>query len=652
MTKKLNKHKINLTPACLFKAGLFVMLMACVQDLYAQFRVYPIERKEIPPATTLTSPSKQANARTKEVTPLSLPFWDDFSFTPVDDPDNPLSNYPLETLWTTSSQSTWVNNGGINMPSHHVATFDGLNRLGASYSDVTLANGFCDTLESQFIDLSAVPEIERNTVWLSFFYQWKGNGEPPDKNDFIRLQFLNEDSIWVTQLEIYPKESFDPTVFYDTIIQVKKPVTAEDENYFHNEFQFRFLNRGRKTGPFDTWNLDYIYLNKGRTINSTWYADRSIASGLNPIFGPYYSIPKIHYTEEILDSVKYDVQSQSNHLFDNVLYKTSMRATNYTGGVATVNEVFEENSVFVAGHERKTITPPRLPMDSQLNPIDANADSVSILYTANISGDENDIDAPAFAPINFKLNDTIRQVYDLKNYYAYDDGTAEYSGGTSSGKFLYAFDLFSENTERITALFIYFVPSSLNVTKQITLYIHGDNNGVPESLPLYVLPYTVKRTGLNEFQRIDIKELVTVKDRFYVGYESQYVKVGLDFSHETGDRVFYSAGGNVWVPNDENIGSMMIRPFFGPPVPIVGVPEENTDDVALYPNPNNGTFIITNTAKVEQAIDVTGRSVPFTSEMIDETTNRINIQQNTPGVYILKMRKGQTLFTRKVVIRH
>lgn len=625
------------------------MLVSGMPMAHAQFKVYPVERKEVEPSSS----AKQTNARKQSTIPLSLPFWDDFSFTPVDDPDNPLSNYPLETLWTTQSQSAWVSNGGINMPSHHVVTFDGLNSLGAPYSDVVLSNGFCDELQSQPIDLSAVPEAERNTVWLSFFYQWKGNGEPPDKNDFIRLQFLNEDSVWVTQLEIYPKVSFDPTVFYDTIIQVKKPVASGDDNFFHDGFQFRFLNRGRKTGPFDTWNLDYIYLNKGRTISSTSYADRNIATGLNPIFGSYYSIPMAHYSDQLLGSVKYEVQSLSNHIFDNVLYKTTLRATNYTGGVSTVNEVFEENSVFVAGHARETITAPRLPLASQVNPIDINADSVSILYTANISGDENDVDAPAFAPINFNLNDTVRQIYELRNFYAYDDGTAEYSGGANSGsKFLYAFDLFSENTERLTALFIYFVPSSLNVTKQITLYIHGDNNGVPEPLPLYVLPYTVKRTGLNEFQRIDIKELVTVKDRFYVGYESQYVKVGLDFSHETGDKVFYSAGGNVWVPNDANIGSMMIRPFFGPPVPIVGIPEENTDDVALYPNPNNGAFIVTNAAKVEQAIDMTGRQVPFTTEVIDDTTNRINIHQNTPGVYILKLRKGQTFFTRKVVIRH
>jgi hypothetical protein len=34
-------------------------------------------------------------ARTQAINPMKLPFWDDFSFTPVDDPDDTTSNTPL-----------------------------------------------------------------------------------------------------------------------------------------------------------------------------------------------------------------------------------------------------------------------------------------------------------------------------------------------------------------------------------------------------------------------------------------------------------------------------------------------------------------------------------------------------------------------------
>lgn len=650
MTKKKIKYTVRdqVTQSVLCTISVLFILFGDIPFTHAQVKVYPIERKE---ATAATEPiTSSSTARTKGVTPLSLPFWDDFSFTPVNDPDNPDANYPLPSLWTEQSRSVWVSNGGVSMPSHHVVSFDGLNRLGLSYSDVTLANGLCDTLQSQPIDLSAVPVADRNTVWLSFFYQWKGNGEPPDKNDFIRLQFLSEDSVWVNQLDIYPKPSFDPNVFYDTIIQVKQ--SAQD-NFFHDEFQFRFLNRGRKTGPFDTWNLDYIYLNKGRTITSRSFPDRTMASGLGPLFRRYYDIPIRHYSDAVVDSIQFDIQSQSDNAIDLVNYTTILKAANYKDGATTINEVQKDSTALLFAYQRRTVSPLKLPLKTQINPILADADSVSILYTTYIDGDEIDPDAPGFFPINFQINDTISEVYTLNNYYAFDDGTAEYSGGVSSGSFLYAFPMLTTEPDTLVGLSICFVPSSLSITRQITLYVHLNDNGKPRALPEYELPYTVKRTGIDEFQYIEIKDPIVVRDTVYIGYSSPYVKVGLDFSHETGDLVFYNAGGNNWVPNEVNIGAMMIRPYFGAGSggPITGVPEDLTRDVLLYPNPNNGSFTVTNQGSVEQVFDVTGRSIPFSAQNIDETTTRITLQQS-PGVYVLKMRKGQTIFTRKVVIRY
>lgn len=640
MVKKTSKNILNLSYTSLIRISLLGVLLCFISNSYGQFKVYPVERKA-------EQPVKKTSAK-KQSIPLSLPFWDDFSFTPIDDPDNPNSNFPLDSIW--SSTAVWVHNGGINMPSQNVVTFDGLRGTGESYSDVVLEQGICDSLVSNAIDLSVVTAGERSTVWLSFFYQWKGQGEPPDKNDFIRLQFLDDAGNWETKLEIYPKASFNPTVFYDTIIQVA------GDKFFHTGFKFRFDNRGRKTGSYDTWNLDYIYLNKGRTISSRSFADRNIASGLNPIFGSYYAMPQRHFDVEELDSLQFNVQSRSSRDFDEVGYKLNMNVTNYFNGNPVEYLLNEAGNLSVTeSYQRFVVKAIKLPRAADINPFESNADSVIVNYEVFIGGDEEDIDKDIFAPINFKINDTVSQVYTLRDYYAYDDGTAEYSGGTSSGKFLYAFDMLTEDTDTLVGFYAYFPPASLNVTRQVTFYVHLDNGGVPEELPEYVLPLTVVKKGINEFQFIEIKDqLITVKDRFYIGYESLYVKVGLDNSHETGDRLFYSAGGNVWVPNDVNVGSLMIRPKFGPaPVDnVTSIPEEELDQVMLYPNPNNGVFTLTHQTQVKSVMDITGRAVAFLTEPIDDTTTRITIQQNTPGVYILQLSKGQTLFIRKVVIHH
>ena len=73
-----------------------------------------------------------------------------------------------------------------------------------------LTNGFCDSLVSQAIKMGE-PDVlisERNSVYLSFFYQWQGNGEAPDALDYLQLEFKNDQGIWEQVMAIYPKSSF------------------------------------------------------------------------------------------------------------------------------------------------------------------------------------------------------------------------------------------------------------------------------------------------------------------------------------------------------------------------------------------------------------------------------------------------------------
>lgn len=128
------------------------------------------------------------NARTQDIAPISLPFWDDFSTI--------RNGYADSTLWQYG-QSVWVNEGmGINPPSLNVATFDGLDSLGRPYNvNDILAKGYADKLISAPIRMDLVAPAQQANIAITFFYEFKGNGGP-DPGDKFSLSFKNSTNEW------------------------------------------------------------------------------------------------------------------------------------------------------------------------------------------------------------------------------------------------------------------------------------------------------------------------------------------------------------------------------------------------------------------------------------------------------------------------
>ena len=189
----LNRHGAKLHPFSLCHFLVFALLIFG-PPAYAQLKVYPLPKaSDHAPSKVKT---KNTASRTQELIPRSLPFWDDFPWTQVNNNKDTLSNYPLDSLWV-NNYTVWINNGlGLNPPSINVATFNGLDSAQNPYSDQVLSNGFRDSLTSQPIKLNDVLAGERSSVYLSFFYQWYGNGEPPDPNDYMQLEFKNDQGVW------------------------------------------------------------------------------------------------------------------------------------------------------------------------------------------------------------------------------------------------------------------------------------------------------------------------------------------------------------------------------------------------------------------------------------------------------------------------
>lgn len=644
----------------------FAVLIVDSLPVLGQLKVFPLEKK-----VKEASPAKRSNssARTKSILQRSLPFWDDFSFTPVNDTSIATSNYPVDSLWV-NNRSVWINNGmAINPPSLNVATFDGLDSTFLPYSQSVLTNGLRDSLVSQGIKLgeTEVTIAERNSVFLSFSYQWQGNGEAPDANDYLALQFKNNSGEWETVLTILPKTSFNRDEFYDTLIKV------DGDRFFHDSFQFRFTNYGRQSGPYDTWNLDYVYLNKNRTPDDTDFPDQAIGTQLTSLFGKYRSVPYHQFLEN--NGMTAPAFRVSNNLdeFTDLSYITEGTFRNYKNNTFTetfysnlggsdTSAINESGSGIIFPLEQRTVKLEYLPNPDDPGQFDPSADSVLFnlkvkLFTGDTfdpkTGDfANDYDLN-YQPIDFRVNDTVNATYFLKDYFAYDDGVAEYSVGlTQAGnRAAYLFEMLSQTPDTLVGIDFYAPDYALSSNMTTDFYVFRDEGGLPGDI-LYVIPsYAIQRKALNQFQRIRILEPFLVEEKFYIGWKGPVgppLQIGLDISSDSGDKIFVNTNGS-WVQNTDIVGNIMLRPVFGSADIITGV-EETLSGIDIYPNPSAGEFYVKGEFDKLHITTVTGLAVPFTLNGND-ADHRINLENPSSGLYIIRIQKGERIHTEKVVVK-
>lgn len=644
---------------------LFLVLSS---SAFAQLKVHPLPRnsENTPPST----PKQKRNvARTQELVPRSLPFWDDFSWTPVDNGDS-LANRPVDSLWV-NSRTVWINNGlGIHPPSINIATFNGLDEDNLPYSSEIISKGFCDTLMSQPIMLDEVAGPDRNSVYLSFFYQWNGHGEPPDPNDYLRVQFKNDQGVWENVVTILPLESFTNDVFYDTLVKV------EGERFFHETFQFRFMNYGRLSGPFDTWNLDYVYLNKGRSATDRYLPDRSIISPLSGLFNSYTAVPYDHFLAASSDPLAvhptFDVFNVQNDT-STLSYLTSATFTSYKDSVAQVLVIdtlgdagtspIDGLTGIIFPRQRKTVTLQHVPEHGNTIQFPDDADSVKLslraqLFTGDTFNPEtgefaNDYNPAVYQPLDFRSNDTIVVNYILKNYYAYDDGSADYAVTLTnpSDRAAYLFEMLSADPDTLVGFDIYYPDYGVISNLNVDFTIYGDANGIPGPV-VYTLPsYSIRRSGQNKFQRILFGEQFLVEERFYIGWKGPIggtFKVGLDTNNDAGSKLFANANGQ-WLQNSDIIGAVMIRPLFGKGGNIItGIPEEEIRS-HIFPNPTSGSFFVPRNYELRQITTVTGQAISFTTEQSGDY-NRIQLSA-APGLYVLRISIDGQYYSSKIVVK-
>ncbi len=608
----------------------------------------------------------KTNARVEQLSAMTLPFWDDFSFNNPHYVDS-LANYPYDSLWQFG-RSVWVNTGmGINSPTIKVATFDGIDSVGLPYNITTAtAKGIADKLISRPLRLDLVDPSKRDLVFIFFYYQYEGNGEPPDPGDDLSLWFKNDSSEWKMVWSAGVDTTSDNTKFVPVKLQIG------DSHYFHDNFQFRFQNYARLSGPFDTWNLDYVYVSNGEVQYAPQFGDfpdRAITTPLSKPFLQYYSMPVKHflsnpdslmaYPSLKINNLRSD-QTQQGFGGQDVSMVTRVTTTTRVNKLVTQQPVFVDslNAIIVYYNQQVEFALDSLPSYSNL---DLKTDSIGLKFHSQIITKDNelkiglnsgDFDTLVYKGIDFRYNDTISTNFVLRNYYAYDDGVAEYAVTlTQPGASLaYQFDLAYPQADTLVAVDVYF-PHVGDESDQVVLFKVWNDLRLPAADSLVL---TIQRTEHNTFIHVPLDQGILVKGKFFVGWQQNStatIGVGFDKDSDSEGKIFYNTNG-AWTQNTDSTanlhGNLMIRPVFGN-LPInltTGVEEQK---IFAYPNPNRGVFYLPASSQGVQLMDVAGRRTSFVEESSFDQ-KQITISNPSSGLYLVRYFNGSQWRSEKLVV--
>ncbi|GAB5527517.1 MAG: hypothetical protein Roseis2KO_53890 [Roseivirga sp.] len=618
----------------------FISLLFLSFQGFSQIMEKPLPNKKGKSLTTV--PQKNIDA-VQNSEGAGLPFWDDFSLAVA---------VPSADKWVNSDNIRISNGTGISAPTINAALFDGIDANGAPYNASSLLNGPTDSLISMTIDLSMINADQTDSVYLSFFWQVNGIGELPDSEDSLVLQFRRPDGSWQSQWQQTGGRDNERPDFTQELIQVPA-------DYFHSEFQFRFRSFSRLAGAFDTWLVDYIYLNEGRYPGDIAYPDRALTRKPSFLIAPYTAMP----TEQFFANPTEYIRETSaeflnlNDIFQPVQYSAIVidRAANAI--IETLNDGTVA-SPLPGAFERVTFTSPAL--DHTL--LDRNADSLLLETNYFIQSGDNffidnivGTDTTFIESIDYRVNDTVKITTVIDDYLAYDDGEPDFAAGInqSGGKLAYRYVL--EERALLTHIDINF-PFVTQAGEPIELMVWRDiKANEREDSVLFQDPFSVLRPSfIGEMRAYQLDTPIFVQDTIYIGFSqatNEFLAVGLDKNNDSGEQMFFNVDGT-WRANEFVRGSLLIRPRFDKQ--IAANFEEPTGGgqarIDIFPNPSAGIVTIPGQIDNLNIFDSYGKQVRF---RLEEEYDRVlvDLSLNKKGIYLLRIvRNGQT-FTKRIILK-
>tara|TARA_R110002072_G_C7955514_1_gene533525 strand:+ start:1549 stop:3426 length:1878 start_codon:yes stop_codon:yes gene_type:complete len=576
---------------------------------------------------------------------LTLPFWDDFSqagFSP-----NP-------TLWLSGEHVRISSSIAKSAPTLNVAVFDGVDASGRPYNATSLLNGATDSLVSQMIDLSTLTADQVDSVYISFFWQATGNGEMPDRQDSLVLQFKKPDGIWQSAWRQIGGLDNQSEEFNQVVLKV-------NPEFFYDGFQFRFKSFTRLAGAFDTWLVDYIYLNDGRHQNDVAHVDRALTRRPSFLIAPYSAMP----TEQFFaDPAKYLSETNTefynlNDFFQPIQFTTTVK------DLGTGNQLEVLNNESVANpppgpYARRTFTSPTLSVAN----IDVDADSLWLETTYYIKSGDNfyieNISATNDTTFNtnldYRVNDTVRVITKIDDFFAYDDNDADFAAGINQNGGKLAYEFFAEERALLTHIDINF-PFTQQAGEPIELFVwtNIEEEARSEEI-LFQDSYSVLRpASIGAMTTYELDTPIFVQGTFFIGFQqatNEFLAVGLDKNQDSGNKMYYNVDGT-WRKNENVKGSFLMRPRFDKTAASTFVPGKVAPEVQLdvYPNPSEGEFNIRGQVEALQLFDSWGKEAQFTVEET-ETGLKVLFGKNQKGIYLLHVKKEGKIITKRLILNH
>jgi hypothetical protein len=586
----------------------FFLVHSSSYHAFAQFQQLPTPNK--------ISSTNTIQFRSSSKPLIAIPFWDDFSSAGID-----------TSLWISSGVTHSFTVGNLP-PSLGVAVFDGISANGSPYAEIPTAQGITDQLISKPIDLSAIAASEKETVFLSFYWQAGGKAEIPDVNDQIVLQFLNNIGDWIDVWNQYGALEAEQFYFTQETIQV-------EEIFQHEAFQFRFQVRGRASGPFDSWLIDYVYLNKNRTSGNQAFFDRTLTQLNSPIYTKYAAVP-LFELQAAPDLYLSAIQNEFNNLenrFRAMEYTVEFREKESQEVLLKVNNNTPFNPVPLALERRRFSSNPitALPLPEE------ESDWELVSYLSSGDGALFQIvngDSLFFPEIDLRKNDTARTAVPLRDYFAYDAGHIDYSAGINQRSGMLAVKYEKTQAAYLKGISINFTNFS-QFGSGIDVMVWNEL----DSKPIYVKEALIpSKENLEEFAYFEIDENILLADVFYIGFTqftNDFLYVGLDKTRDNGAEIYYNVAGS-WQQNEFVAGSLMMRPHLSKTPPIKETGAEAQSDLLLYPNPTSDFLRINGEFELTGIIDPFGRTIKIPVADVDNG-KILSFANFMRGLYLIKV---------------
>ena len=566
--------------------------------------------------------------KNRQLDTLELPFFDDFS-----DPEKYNSNF-------SDTKVSIVQNACILPPSIGAAMFDAIDSAGNYYATSYSQSLIADYLTSQPLNLDYQGN---NSIFLSFWYEPKGNLDAPETQDSLVLQFYApSEKRWV---KVWAADNYTNPEFTYVILQIS------DTSYLQKGFRFRFYNRISMAsgshpdlvGNCDQWFVDYIYLNKNRDSDDTISRDIAFQYPIRLKFDDYQSVPYDHYKNNY---------TQINHsLFINFRNND--------------NAIRQIDSMYIV-------------FDDKVNNLSDDTlylGSYTFGGQSNLHIDKNDINF-SFPSGNFDFLDysmktkLVTDTYDSTTNnivfqnkkigvaYSYDDGTAENSYGLI-GDALYALvaqKFYTYKGDELMGIEVYFNKVFKEAQPYYFYAMVWDNDqttGLPGDLLYEQEGFEIDHTKLNDFQVFTFDEPVAVEDTFYIGWKKtvdEMMNVGLDINSTTENYKYYNLYNGEWQKSSIE-GVLMMHPIFGN-VSYAKIMDKTDIKISVYPNPANDYLCVE--LSENKILDGQIRIFDFSGKIlktqeINSNRNIIDISMLPQGIYFIELSNSQFTKTMKFI---